>query len=268
MPPKPQLVAFDFDGVISNSIYDSMMTAVNTYIECVSDHRLPVDGPLNAHSVFTLEEQNPDFFQRFVGLMPLGNFAQDYYVFLTILQSDEDVLAITQEQFDGIRESLSESDRVAYNARFYEKRCAMQTSDPESWSTLLPPFSGIVESVPILSQRSQIGIATSKDIQSVTILLDKYELTSFFPKENILDKDFADSKRDHLIHFHESLDIPFESIHFIDDKVSHLIGVMDLGVQAHLSTWGFNGEREHEIARKHGLNLLRIEDLPRLGLDG
>lgn len=267
MPLKSQLIAFDFDGVISNSFYDSMMTAINTYIECVPKHHLPVTEPLDGQSIFALERIEQELFKRFADLMPLGNFAQDYFVFLTILQTDQDVSAISQDHFNDIRASLNESDRINFNDRFYKNRHDMQINDPETWSLLLPPFPGIVESVPILSKHSRIGIATSKDVQSVNILLDKYGISSYFPQENILDKDFAKTKRDHLIHFHKALDLPFEKIHFIDDKVTHLQGVKDLGVNAHLSTWGFNGEREYEIARQHGFNLLRIEDLPKLGMD-
>ena len=105
------------------------------------------------------------------------------------------------------------------------------------------------------------AIATSKDHQSVDILLRKYKLTDCFQRENILDKEFAESKRDHLTQFHEKHNVPFKDIHFIDDKVSHLIKVKDLGVQAYLAVWGFNTEREHEIALEHGFKLLRLEAL-------
>ena len=50
-----------------------------------------------------------------------------------------------------------------------------------------------------------------------------------------MDKDFAPSKRAHLTAFHQRFGIPFDNMHFIDDKVSHLLAVADLGVLAGLS---------------------------------
>jgi hypothetical protein len=50
---------------------------------------------------------------------------------------------------------------------------------------------------------------------------------------------------------------------FVDDKVNHLDAVAPLGVRCALASWGFNGPREHELARKRGYAVLSLE-----GLDG
>ncbi len=39
---------------------------------------------------------------------------------------------------------------------------------------------------------------------------------------------------------------------FIDDKVSHLDRVGKLGVRCALAAWGYNGSREHSLARESG----------------
>ena len=260
-----QILVFDFDGVICNSIHDSLMTAVNSYIQFVPEHRLPLDGPLKAGAIFAFEKAHPEFFGRFSRLMPMGNFAQDYYVFLSIIENDTSGKVTDQAGFDAFKRAIPEETRSSYQELFYEYRQSMQDSDPEGWASRLPPFPGIPESIHSLSERYLCAIATSKDYQSVDLILSHYGLRDYFQTENILDKDFAASKRDHLIRFHQEHDIPFEAIHFIDDKVLHLVEVKDLGVHAYLSTWGFNTEREHEMARKEGIALLKLDDLPLLG---
>ncbi len=260
-----QILVFDFDGVICNSIHDSLMTAVNSYIQFVPEHRLPLDGPLKADAVFGFEKAHPEFFERFSRLMPMGNFAQDYFVFLSIIENDTSGKVMDQAGFDAFKRAIPEETLSSYQDLFYRVRQSMQENEPEAWASRLPTFPGIPESIRSLSQRYLCAIATSKDYRSVDMLLRHYGLRDYFQTENILDKDFAASKRDHLIRFHQEHHIPFPAIHFIDDKVLHLVKVKDLGVHAYLSTWGFNTEQEHEMARKEGIALLKLDDLPLLG---
>lgn len=264
MISNTQILVFDFDGVICNSIHDSLMTALNTYIQFVPDHTLPLEKPLEPDSLFLFEKNHEPLFNRFSKLMPMGNFAEDYFVFLRIIEEDKSEKVKDQASFNSFKSSIPEEKLNSYQTLFYQYRTHLQESDPKSWANLLPPFPGIVEAIQTLSQRFLCAIATSKDKGSVDILLRSYGLVPYFHPENILDKDFAKSKREHLIRFHKEHNIPFKNIHFIDDKVLHLASVKDLGIHAYLALWGFNTEREHKIARDNGLTLLRLEDLPHL----
>jgi phosphoglycolate phosphatase-like HAD superfamily hydrolase len=265
MSSNTQILVFDFDGVICNSIHDSLMTALNTYIQFVPEHTLPLDNPLEPDSLFLFEKNHEPLFNRFSKLMPMGNFAEDYFVFLRIIEKDKSEKVKDQASFNIFKSSIPEEKLNAYQTLFYRYRTHLQESDPESWAYLLPPFPGIVEAIQTLSQRFLCAIATSKDRRSVDILLRSYGLGPYFRPENILDKDFAKSKREHLIQFHKEHDTPFKNIHFIDDKILHLTSVKDLGIRAYLALWGFNTERERRIARENGLTPLLLEDLPQLG---
>jgi hypothetical protein len=48
---------------------------------------------------------------------------------------------------------------------------------------------------------------------------------------------------------------------FLDDKVNHLDSVAALGVRCALSTWGYNGPREHRLARDHGHRVCSLDDV-------
>ena len=47
---------------------------------------------------------------------------------------------------------------------------------------------------------------------------------------------------------------------FVDDKVNHLTTVSQLGVRGVLAGWGFNGTREHMLARELGFEVAALDD--------
>jgi phosphoglycolate phosphatase-like HAD superfamily hydrolase len=260
-------LALDFDGVICNSIHDSLLTSINAFIEVVPDHHLPPGTPLDKRTVYSFEESNGEFFTNFSRLMPLGNFAQDYYVILRLIENNLAETIRSQENFDRYKADLSQSVLSSYQDIFYRIRYAWQKEDPEGWAEILVPFPGVVDAIHTLSRVFNCAIATSKDQTSVDMLLKKWGLTALFPPENILDKDFAPSKRDHLVRFHELHGTPYSRMYFIDDKVHHLLSVRDLGVHAYLAKWGFNTPREHAHAQQQGIGLLTLEEFPGLPED-
>jgi len=264
MTHSEHILVFDFDGVLCDSLHDSIRMAINTYIQLVPKHTLPVNGYLDPDDVEPFEKTNPEFLTLFRQLMPMGNFAEDYFVFLRILETGISETVDRQKRFDAFKRTLSSDALNAYQSLFYTLRGRLQSEDPKTWAQMLPPFPGIPETVRSLSRRFLCAIATSKDIRSVDILLARYKLADIFPLERILDKDFAHSKREHLIRFQKDHNVPFGQIHFIDDKLLHLQSVKDLDVKTYLATWGFNTPREHQAARADGIRLLRLEDLPHL----
>jgi len=260
-----RLLVFDFDGVISNSIHDSFVTALNTYAGMMHVLHLPLEGKIDPpDDIFRFEKSHPGLFSDFQHLLPFGNRAEDYYVILQMIGKGLAKSIHNQDDFDRCREQLPRKDKDDYTRRFYIERNERQDRDPEAWSKLLPVFPGVAEAARILSGRMKLAIATSKDRRSVDLQLKRYGMAVLFGKGAILDQNFSNSKRDHLIHFHEFFKIPLADMHFIDDKALHLLEVMDLSVRCHLALWGFNTEREHAIARENGINLLRVEDLASL----
>ena len=256
-----KILVFDFDGVISNSIHESFMTAINTYIQMVPDHSLPISSPLKAGRLFEFEKKHRELFQQFLLSMPLSNCAGDYYSVFQMMEHHGLNKIKNQTHFTQYTRSIPEEKRAHYNKLFYKNRAILQKKDPQGWILLIPPFPGIVEVIVSLSERFTLCIATSKDRPSVDILLKHYGLLDYFDAENILDKDFAHSKRDYIIRFNENLHVPYHHIHFIDDKVLHLLSVKDLGIHTYLALWGYNDKREHEIAQREGFILLQLKNL-------
>ena len=78
--------------------------------------------------------------------------------------------------------------------------------------------------------------------------------------ELIEDKEAGPDKRRHLERLAETLNLPFPEMTFVDDKVNHLDAVAALGVRGALAGWGYNGPREHRLARECGYLLLSFEN--------
>jgi len=262
---KRQILVFDFDGVICNSIHDSFVTALNTYIRLIDDHYLPLHAPLASDNVIEFENKFPETFKSFSDLMPLANCAEDYFVLLSLIDQKQTDQIHCQDEFNRFKKNFS-SDRLnEFHKTFYQIRSQMREEDLENWLDLLHPFSGIPDTIRKLSDRLTLAISTSKDRPSVTILLDRYGLRDCFKPENIFDKDLARSKRDHMLRLQKKQQVDFSQIHFIDDKVSHLLAVKDLGIHCYLACWGFNSEREIRIALKEGFTPIQLEDLKHIG---
>jgi phosphoglycolate phosphatase-like HAD superfamily hydrolase len=265
MRKDPPLLVFDFDGVISDSLHDSYVTSLNTYLLAEQAHSLPLTAPVHPpERIFGFEKEQPGLFREFRRLIAMGNRAEDYFVIWRIIGSGIGGKVRSQADFDGIRKTIPGPLLEAYGKRFYASRRERQETDPEGWVKLSPVFEGIPDAIRSLSERFITAIATSKDLRSIHLLLKRYGLASFFAPDFILDKDFSYSKTDHMKRFHERLQVPYDRMHFIDDKALHLVAVKSLGVKGYLALWGYNTSHERELAVREGFRLLDLADLKNL----
>ncbi|HHS13055.1 MAG TPA: HAD family hydrolase [bacterium] len=250
----------DFDGVISDSLHESFLTALNTYVECVPDHSLPLSKPLCWKNLHAFEKKESFLLSRFREMMPLANFAHDY---LAVLMSIDQRRTIrNQQEFNAFKKQLKKRDSDDYAENFYRNRRRLRECHSESWSDLMKPFPGMVKSLKRLSRLGQLAIGSSKDRFSIRTLLDQYGLSECFPENRLLDKDFAETKKEHVLHFLDQ-GISRQKFHFIDDKISHLMGVKPLGVNLVLAGWGYNTPREHRLAEKAGIGRLSLDEFLR-----
>ena len=79
-----------------------------------------------------------------------------------------------------------------------------------------------------------------------------YGIDALFEPSRILDKETGSSKRAHLEVLHRRLGVDHEEMTFVDDKVNHLDSVAQLGERCALAAWGYNGPREHDLAKRRG----------------
>jgi phosphoglycolate phosphatase-like HAD superfamily hydrolase len=260
-------LVLDFDGVIFDSAPEAFLVARQTYAELgpavPTGEQLPAPDLSGASRESVLADP---LYRRFVGLMPLGNRAEDYAVMLSVLQRTAPV--DDQSDYDREKAKIPAGFQEAFHARFYEVRTALQEQSPQRWRALQGPYPELVALLQRRASGVALAIATAKDRASVRRLLAEHGLGDLFPDERLMDKETGRSKTAHLQHLQAVLGMPFTELTFVDDKVNHLDAVSPLGVRCVLAAWGYNGTREHQLARRRGYVVCSLEDAERLLFGG
>lgn len=258
-----RVLAFDFDGVISDSAPEAFAVALRTFAA------LRPDSPLAAQARALDGKAAPagaavravPLFAPFLEAMPLGNRAEDYAVILLALERAHPLP--DQASYDAFRDAIDPAWLARFHERFYAARDALAASDPDGWAALMPPYAALLGVLRRRAGDATLAIATAKDGRSVRALLARYGVADLFPAELVLDKETGRSKTDHLEALQARTRVPFPEITFVDDKVNHLERAEPLGVRCALAGWGYNGPREREIARARGYPVCALEDVER-----
>jgi phosphoglycolate phosphatase-like HAD superfamily hydrolase len=242
-------IAFDFDGVICNSSQEVFQVGLRTYAQLEPNSTMTsgVGGGID-----------DAILGEFARLTPLGNRAEDFGVALRAIEGG--ITIQEQADYDAYFSSQDPDWLQAYHTEFYRQRAALRQADLDAWLGLHSPYPPITDLLAKLSEQQRLAIATAKDGESVRLLLDRFGIAQLFPTDMILDKDTGVEKTKHLRVLAERLPAHFGEITFVDDKVNHLQQVAMLGVRVVLAGWGFNTEREHELARSLDIPVATLEN--------
>ncbi len=245
-----RVLALDFDGVISDSAREAFAVALRTH------------AALEPGSPFAGREEDAALYARFLELMPLGNRAEDYGVCLEAIRGG--VALPDQAAYDRFHAGRDADWLRRFHERFYRERAAWAEADPTGWRARMRAYPGVPAMLRRHAREVALAIATSKDRRSVRALLEGYGIADLFPEERVLDKETGVHKRAHVGRLVQALEVPFQEITFVDDKVNHLRDVAPLGARCVLAAWGYNGERERREAREAGFLVCGLEDAERV----
>jgi phosphoglycolate phosphatase-like HAD superfamily hydrolase len=256
-----QLLALDFDGVISDSAPEAYVVAVRTYAELRPEANLaPLLRALDGDGAPSRDAvRSSAAYRAFLEIMPLGNRAEDYAVVLSAVAAGQAVP--DQSAYDALRDEHDPAWLHDFHTRFYRVRRAFAERDPDGWRALMGPYPRFVDLLRRRSGDVELAIATAKDRHSVHALLHAYGIGDLFDDERLLDKEAGVSKSAHLGHLRGHFGVDYAEITFLDDKVNHLDDVAVLGVRCGLAAWGYNGEREAALARERGYLVCGIADV-------
>lgn len=241
-----KLLSLDFDGVLSDSAREAFAVARRSYAALRPESAL--------HSA-----DEASLWRAFLELMPLGNRAEDYGVTLSAI--DAGVALEDQAAYDAFYAAQDPVWLRAFHERFYVERKALSEADPAGWRALLGPYPALLEILRRRAGSCRYAIATAKDRRSVAILLADYGVADLFDPALVLDKEAGVTKVAHHERLAARTGLDYASMTFVDDKVNHLDAVGALGVRCALAAWGYNGPREHRLARAHGHLVCSLEDV-------
>ena len=249
------VLALDFDGVLCDSSREVFVVAVDTFAAMEpSSQLLGALLPLRDNAAAGgFEHRESEIYKGFRDLLPLGNRAEDFGVSLRAIEKKTPIH--DQGGYDAFYRDIGQTWLDRFHRRFYECRAHLREGNIDRWLRLHLPFPGFSDTLRKHKDRTQPAVATAKDARSVRLLLDALGFESVFDSELILDKETGVEKTHHLRALHECTGADFNDITFVDDKVNHLVKVAALGVRPVLAGWGFNTDREHELARELGFEV-------------
>lgn len=252
------VLALDFDGVLCDSSREVLVVTVDTYADLEPDSML-LDRllPLRENAAGGGDDyREAEIYRQFRDLLPLGNRAEDFGVSLRAAENGATIS--DQAGYDAFYQSIRREWLERFHTRFYECRERMRAVDVRAWRKLHLPFPGLADTLRRHVDSTRPAVATAKDSRSVELLLDELGFEGVFDPEMIVDKETGVEKTRHLQVLRERAGVEFSNITFVDDKVNHLVKVAELGVRGVLAGWGFNTEREHDLARELGFEVAAL----------
>lgn len=255
-----KILALDFDGVIVDSVLDSLFVGHNTYLRLYGrEVKKNFGGEL-----FTFEnwEKIKRNYQKEIKyyrtLRPYIRGATDYGLIQKLME--EKKVIESQEEFNNYRNSV-DFDFEDYEKEFYKERERLQNIDYRAWFNLEPPYPKIIQGMKkLLEEEIKIVIATSNRRKAIMkSFTPEYFGFTIDPKD-IFDKRFGEDKSEQMRHIVKFYKVNFEDIYFVDDQVSHLIQTRPLGIKVILAGWSYATEAQKEEARKQDILVIEREE--------
>jgi len=255
-----KILALDFDGVIVDSVLDSLFIGHNSYLRLYDQGNKKYFGG----ELFTFGnwEETKKQYQKEIKyyrtLRPYIRGATDYGLIQKLIEENKFVK--NQEEFNNYRKTVK-FDFEVYEKEFYKERERLQNLNYRAWFDLEPPYKKVIEGIKkILEEGTKIVIATSNRRKAIVKSFTPEYFGFTIKPEDILDKRFGEDKSEQMKQIVKLYNIKFEEICFVDDQVSHLIQTRPLGVKVILTGWSYATDIQKEEARKQNISIIEKEE--------
>ena len=255
-----KILAIDFDGVMVDSVLDSLFVGHNAYLRLHGPGKKKYFGG----ELFTFEnwektkKQHQEEIKYYRTLRPYIRGATDYGLIQKLIEENKFVK--NQEEFDNYRKTV-EFDFEAYEKEFYKERERLQNKDYRAWFNLEPPYPEVTEGIKkLLEEGIKVVIATSNRRKAIAKSFTPEYFDFTIKPEDILDRRFGEDKSEQMKYIVKSYNINFKDICFVDDQVSHLIQTRPLGVKVLLAGWSYATDIQKEEARKQNITIIEREE--------
>lgn len=248
MTSFPQLIAFDFDGVICDGLIEYFQTAWQAYYE--------VFKPAS-------DEPPEGLAEKFYPLRPVVETGWEMPVLIQALvqgESAQKIVAQWPEMALPYLEAAGVSKAQSVQALDGVRDRQIKT-DLQSWLDLHRFYPGMIERVgELLKGDLPIYIVSTKEGRFIKALLSQSGID--FPEERIIGKEVKRPKYETLRLLKEKHAV--EDIWFVEDRLPALNDVKAQGdltkVRLFLADWGYNLEPDREQATQDPrINLLSLE---------
>ncbi len=247
-----KVLGLDFDGVISNNLWDSLLTGYNVYRKFNPGTKIFGGVELTYENFNKIRLMNNDIFYQFRFLRSFAGAGMSQVLIFYVIDRKEEIKS--QLEYDIFVSGFAESILKTFQDEFYVERNRLKSLDLQSWLKMSPPFAEILPQVEKLLENHNVFIVTSKDKDSVIMLCEQYGIK--IDEKKIIGKDMGLNKAEKLDALAKQLNVEKQEIGLVDDLFKHLLEVQEAGFKPFFATWGYTTKELTESAASMGITLL------------
>jgi phosphoglycolate phosphatase-like HAD superfamily hydrolase len=241
MENRMPLLVTDFDGVICDSAWESVLTGYNMYL------RMQQPG---GRRVTSLEEIPRSVQLEFRRLRAYLHGAEDFLPIMRAVHSDRPIHS--EADFNYFRDNTPEETELARKL-FYAERDYLRQHERTLWLELNPLFPGIGEAFGRLHPFENVHVLTTKRLEDVMEILHHYGIE--FPKEQINAVDTTE-KFTRLTDIANSAGCELRDVIYIEDQINFLPPALAAGAKVYLAGWGYVSPEQRQIASAHSIPII------------
>ncbi|MCB0344205.1 MAG: HAD hydrolase-like protein [Bdellovibrionales bacterium] len=244
MTAANELLIFDFDGVIVNSVKEVAITAHNA----VSNNK-----------VFSLKDLPTGYLDVFLANRHMVRPAGDFLPFALCCLELGPGSTVSEQDFEA-RCRAEKNDVKVRTAKFFESRRAFVDANPEEWLSLHEVYQPLFAE--LQRRNADLIVLTNKNRAAVVRLLTHFDLSA--NADWIYSGDGGQTKHQNFALILNSH--PAKRYYFIDDSLGNLLSLnqsLDMGEAfvPLLAQWGYVGIEDTARAKSYGIKCLGQEEL-------
>ncbi len=239
------LLVSDFDGVICDSAWESVLTGYNMYI------RMQQPG---GDRITSLEEIPRAIQLEFRRLRAYLHGAEDFLPIMRAVHSGRPIHS--EDDFNYFRDNSPEQIEESKQL-FYAERDYLRLHRRNVWLDLNPLFPGIGEEFGRLSPFENVHILTTKRCEDVAEILNHYGIE--FPKAQINAVDTT-GKFTRLTEIALGAGCELQDVIYIEDQINFLPPALAAGAKVYLAGWGYVSPEQREIAAAHSIPIIESRE--------
>jgi phosphoglycolate phosphatase-like HAD superfamily hydrolase len=255
-----KVLAIDYDGVIVDSVMDSLFVSHNAYLKVYgSKKKKNFGGELFTFKNWpSIKEKYKKEIEYYRSLRPYIRGATDYGLIQKIMEEGTHIK--NQQEFDEYRKTVEFNFQKFHDA-FYQARRDAQQESFEGWLSLSPPYKEFIKGIRKFVQEGvKVMVATSNRRE--------YIARAFFPDyydipvdiDDMLDFSFGEDKSSQIHYICDKYNVNYSDIYFVDDQLAHLEQTRKLGIRVFLAGWSYATEQQKKIARDKKIPVIEREE--------
>ena len=254
-----KVLAIDYDGVIVDSVMDSLFVSHNAYLKVFGSNGKKIFGgePFTLKNWPVIQKKYKKEIEKYRSLRPYIRGATDYGLIQKMLEEGKDVQS--QQEFDEYRQSV-EFDFQKFHDAFYQARKDTQDESFEDWLSLEPPYEIVLKGIrKFVQQGIKVIVATSNRREYIASVFPAEYYDIPIGVDDILDFSFGEDKSSQMHHICDKYNVDYQDIFFVDDQLAHLEQTRKLGINVFLAGWSYATMQQKEIAREEKIPVIEKE---------